>query len=171
RFGARIPRGAGRLNLDPRTPPPQAVGGGRRQVAAPPKAPTRRYPELCLPAGPESAAAAAASGADVWVADLEDSMSPTWENLLAGQAAMAHYARRYVRERPTMIMRPRGLHLHEPRIEVDGEPVAAALVDTVIFFHHCARTLVDLCVVPHLCHPNLDTPDHARWRNQLRTHW
>jgi len=170
RFGARIPSGAGRLNLDPPQPPPETIRGGRWQVAAPAKGLTRRYTELCLPAGPASGAAAAASGADVWVADLEDSMSPTWENLLAGQAAMAHYARRYVRERPTMIMRPRGLHLHEPRIEVDGEPVSAAIVDTVIFFHHCARTLVDRGVGPYLYLPKLETPEQARWWNELLTH-
>src|SRR5699024_11197717 len=100
--------------------------------------------------------------ADVWVADLEDSMSPKWENLLRGQAAMARYARGYQRAHPTMIVRPRGLHLAEPRIEVDGEPVPAAIVDTVMFFHHCARTLVDRGVGPYLYLPKLQTPQQAR---------
>lgn len=170
RFAAIIPDGPGEIDLDPPASKPENIRSGRWQVAAPAKGLTRRYTELCLPAGPDSAVAALGSGADVWVADLEDSMSPTWENLLRGQAAMAHYARGYHSHHPTMIMRPRGLHLVEPRIEVDGEAVPAAIVDTVIFFHHCARTLVDRGVGPYLYLPKLETPEQARWWNGLLTH-
>lgn len=170
RFGGQIPPRSGRVNLDPPPPPRESIVSGRWQVAAPAKGLTRRFTELCLPAGPEASSSARTSGADVWVADLEDSMSPTWENLLRGQAAMAEYAREYRREHPTMVMRPRGLHLEEPRIEVDGQPVAAAIVDTVIFFHHCARTLVDRGVGPYLYLAKLETPEQARWWNALLTH-
>lgn len=170
RFGGQIPGGAGQIDLSPPRAQSETIRGGRWQAAAPAKGLTRRYAELCLPAGPEAASSALTSGADVWVADLEDSLSPTWENLLRGQAAMAHYARGYMREHPTLIMRPRGLHLREPRIEVDGQAVSTAIVDTVIFFHHCARTLVDRGVGPYVYLPKLETPEQARWWNRLLTH-
>lgn len=169
-FGRDIPPGVAELNLQPPPAPADTIRTGRWQVAAPAKGLTRRYTELCLPAGEESASSVLTSGADVWVADLEDSMSPTWENILAGQAAMARYARGYHEEHPTMVMRPRGLHLREPRIEVDGEAVSAAIVDVVIFFHHNARTLVDRGVGPYLYLPKLETPEQARWWNALLTH-
>lgn len=170
KFSPSIPPRAGELNLEPPVASSENIRSGRWQVAAPARGLTRRYVELCLPAGPESASAARASGADVWVADLEDSMSPTWENLLRGQAAMVDYARGYTKDQPTMIMRPRGLHITEPRIEVDGEQVSAAIVDTVLFFHHSARTLVDRGVGPYLYLAKLETPEQARWWNALLTH-
>lgn len=170
RFSDRIPRRTEQIYLDPPPAPPGNIRSGRWQVAAPAKGLTRRHVEICLPASYDSAGLAIESGADVWVADLEDSMSPTWENILRGQAAMAHYARGYRSSHPTMIMRPRGLHLVEPRIEVDGQPVPASIVDTVIFFHHSARTLVDRGVGPYLYLPKLETPQQARWWNELLAH-
>src|SRR5690625_1433514 len=163
RFAHLMPREGGDLRLEAPPAPGDSIRSGRWQVAAPAKGLTRRHVELCLPASREAAAAALASGADVWVADLEDSMSPTWENILQGQEAMAHYARGYRREHPTLIMRPRGMHLREPRIEVDVQAVSAAIVDTVVFFHHCARTLVDRGAGPYLYLPKLATPAQARW--------
>ncbi|HLS01880.1 MAG TPA: malate synthase A [Beutenbergiaceae bacterium] len=168
RFTSTIPSSTGEVKAP--SPVAETLARGGWQVAAPAKGLVRRHVELCLPAGPESAKAAQHSGADVWVGDFEDGMSPTWDNLLAGHAALARYARSYTPDRPTLMVRPRPLGVMEPRIEVDGQPVPASIVDTVVFFHHCARTLVDRGVGPYLYLTKLTNPNQAAWWNRLLTH-
>src|SRR5262245_27230773 len=97
------------------------------------------------------------SGSSVFMADFEDSNSPTWENLVRGQAnlidavrgTIAYVApetgRRY-RLGPrvaTLMVRPRGWHLPEKHVRVDGRAIPGALFDFALFFFHNARRLVD----------------------------
>ncbi|MBB5955513.1 malate synthase [Saccharothrix tamanrassetensis] len=92
------------------------------------------------------------SGAKVWLADLEDANTPHWHNVVAGQVNLYDAARGTVDyrspegkhyslkdgDRPTVVVRPRGWHLPERHIEIDGRPAVGALVDFGLHFFHNA---------------------------------
>ncbi|MEV0680441.1 malate synthase A [Actinosynnema sp. NPDC050436] len=93
------------------------------------------------------------SGAKVWLADLEDANTPHWHNVVAGQVNLRDAARGTVEfrspegrhytladgDRPTIVVRPRGWHLPERHIEIDGRPAVGALVDFGLHFFHNAE--------------------------------
>ena len=95
------------------------------------------------------------SGAKVFMADLEDALSPTWENVIEGQANLMDAVRRTLsldspegkhyelNERTaTLVVRPRGWHLVESHASIDGVPMSASLFDFGLYFFHNARELV-----------------------------
>ena len=120
------------------------------------------------------------SGANVFMADFEDSNAPTWDNVLMGQVNLRdavrgtityddptsgkHYA---LGEKPaTLVVRPRGWHLSENHILVDGVPAPAALVDFGLFFFHNARALLRKGSGPYFYLPKLESYLEARlWNN------
>ncbi len=119
------------------------------------------------------------SGASVYMADFEDACSPTWTNLIEGQLAVRDAVagtisyddpatgRRYRLEgKPAVLMaRPRGLHLRERHLEVDGRPVPASLFDAGLFLFHNARALVAKGSGPYVYLPKLESHLEARlWR-------
>ena len=91
------------------------------------------------------------SGAKVFMADFEDAMSPTWANVVEGQRNVHDAVRgtisletdaksyRLNDETATLVIRPRGWHLPERHVEVDGEPVSASLFDFGLTVFHNAR--------------------------------
>jgi malate synthase len=95
------------------------------------------------------------SGARVFMADLEDALSPTWANVISGQANLQDAVRRELTfespdgkpyrladEIATLLVRPRGWHLNERHMLVDGQPVSASLFDFGLYmFHNAAETL------------------------------
>jgi len=96
------------------------------------------------------------SGAKVWLADFEDANAPFWSNLVDGQLNLRDVLDRkidYVAadgrsyelgdELATIVARPRGWHLPEKHLLVDGEPIAGALFDFGLYFFHCARQQLD----------------------------
>jgi malate synthase len=95
------------------------------------------------------------SGAQVFMADFEDANSPTWTNCVEGQQNLVDAVNRTIRletgaktyelrdETATLLVRPRGWHLVEKHVLVDGEPVSASLFDFGIYVWNCARTLVE----------------------------
>jgi malate synthase len=131
------------------------IRAGSWQVPpAPPDLDDRRV-EITGPAEPKMMINALNSGARVFMADLEDALSPTWANVVAGQAALAGAVRRTLtfsgpegrayrlNERlATLLVRPRGWHLDEAHVLVDGVPMSASLFDFGMFlFHNGAETL------------------------------
>jgi malate synthase len=124
------------------------------------------------------------SGADVFMADLEDSSAPTWANVLAGQINLRDAVRRTItftdpesgkayrlNERiATLIVRPRGWHLVERHLTVDGKPVAGALVDAGLFLYHNAKALIDRESGPYLYLPKLESHLEARLWNDVLTY-
>ncbi|BAS14570.1 malate synthase [Arthrobacter sp. Hiyo8] len=97
------------------------------------------------------------SGAKVWLADMEDSSTPTWRNVIQGQLNLTdalerridftspegkEYKLRAAEELPTIVVRPRGWHLPEKHMLIDGKPVAGGVVDFGLFFFHNARRLL-----------------------------
>jgi malate synthase len=121
------------------------------------------------------------SGARVYMADFEDSLSPTLENLVTGQQNLyLAIRRRLSHEDPasgkryqldpkvaTLMVRPRGLHLAERHLQVDGQPVPACLFDAGLFLYHNARELRDRGEGPYLYLPKLEHHLEARWWNRV----
>ena len=119
------------------------------------------------------------SGAKVFMADLEDSNAPTWENVIQGQINLRDAVRRTISLRtPTkdyklndetavLMVRPRGWHLLEKHIEVDGEPVSGALVDFGLYFFHNAHELINRGTAPYFYLPKLESHLEARLWNDI----
>ena len=123
-----------------------------------------------LLAEPGGLAEARRSGARGCIADFQDRLAPTLDNLLCGQQALYRASReeRHPGATPApLLVRPRGLHLPEPHLEVEGEPVPAALFDIGLFLFHNARALLARGATPHLCLPLLEHHREARWWNRV----
>ena len=122
-----------------------------RVAEAPPDLLDRRV-EITGPAEPKMIINALNSGARAFMADFEDSLSPTWENVVGGQAALRDAVRGTLAftspegksyrlgDRPaTLLVRPRGWHLPERHVRVDGQPISASLFDFGLYAFHNAR--------------------------------
>ncbi|MHC4958860.1 MAG: malate synthase A [Planctomycetota bacterium] len=123
------------------------------------------------------------SGARVFMADFEDSNSPTWENCVRGQVNLYDAVRRTIdftsdagkeyalNERTaTLMVRPRGWHLDEGHMFVDGRVVSAALFDFGLFFFHNAQELIDRGSGPYFYLPKLENHLEARLWNDVFIH-
>lgn len=145
---------------------------GDWQVAPAPPSLTRRHVELTSPVTRRFAESAMTSGADVWLADLEDSFSPTWANVLEAHGVLADVVTGAVapaaEPAPTLMVRPRGLHLIERHLLVEGAPVAAAFADVGLFVHHHGTTLAGRGEGPYLYLPKIESIAEAElWRDVL----
>lgn len=122
------------------------------------------------------------SGARVWLADFEDASAPTWQNVVLGQLNLIDayerridfttpggksYVLRPAEELATVVMRPRGWHLDERHLTVDGRPVPGALVDFGLYFFHNARRLLDLGKGPYFYLPKTESHLEARLWNDV----
>ncbi|HUJ47725.1 MAG TPA: malate synthase A [Rhizomicrobium sp.] len=150
-------------------------------VATPPADLLDRRVEITGPTDRKMVINALNSGASVFMADFEDSNSPTWANLVAGQAnlidavegSIAFVApetgRQYrLEERVAPLMvRPRGWHLPEKHVLVDGQPVSASLFDFALFFFHNARRLLAKGTGPYFYLPKMESHLEARLWNDV----
>jgi malate synthase len=121
------------------------------------------------------------SGAKVFMADFEDANAPTWANMIDGQANLVEAVRREISlvegektyelgsELATLVVRPRGWHLDEPRITVDGDPIAGSLVDFGLYFFHNADELLTRGSGPYFYLPKLEGHREARLWNDVFT--
>ena len=152
----------------------RAVREGEWQVApAPPDLQDRRC-EITGPVDRKMMINALNSGARVFMADFEDANSPTWDNVVQGQANVRDAVRREIaldtdeksyrlnEEVATLLIRPRGWHLHERHFSVDGEPVSASLFDFGLVAFHNARELLDRGSGPYFYLPKLESHLEAR---------
>ncbi|MCK8677627.1 malate synthase A [Streptomyces lichenis] len=139
------------------------------RVAPPAPGLVDRRVEITGPPTPGTAERAAASGADVWMADFEDATAPTWENIVAGQLCLRDVTGRAAAPggRPTLMVRPRGWHLDEEHLEFDGRPVPAALADFGLYFFHCARRQIGAGQGPYFYLPKLENRYEARLWNDV----
>ncbi len=122
------------------------------------------------------------SGARVFMADFEDANSPTWENCVEGQANLADAVRETIAldaggktyrlgaKTAELMVRPRGWHLHEKHLLVDGDPVSASLFDFGLFAFHNARELLEREKGPWLYLPKLESHLEARLWNDVFLH-
>ena len=120
------------------------------------------------------------SGARVWLADFEDATAPTWGNVISGQLNLldaierridftAENGKRYeLSDQPaTIVVRPRGWHLSEKHLTIDGRPVSASLVDFGLYFYHCAQRQIDRGSGPYFYLPKLENHLEARLWNDV----
>jgi malate synthase len=150
----------------------------------PPPAPglEDRRIEITGPTDRKMAINALNSGANVWLADLEDANSPTWANMINGQVNLRDAVRRRLSftdpagtryrlgDRPaTIVVRPRGLHLVEKHVTVDGRPISASLFDYGLYMFHCARRQIAHGHGPYFYLPKLENHLEARWWNDVFT--
>jgi malate synthase len=122
------------------------------------------------------------SGARVFMADFEDATSPAWDNLIDGQINLQEAIRRTIElqnpdgrlyklndEIATLIVRPRGWHLPERHVLVDGEPISGSLFDFGLYFFHNAQELLDRGSGPYFYLPKLESHLEARLWNDVFT--
>ena len=120
------------------------------------------------------------SGARVFMADFEDSLAPTWANVIEGQANLQDAVRRQIDlispegkqytlndEVATLVVRPRGWHLVEKNVLIKGEPVSASLFDFGLYFFHNARELLERGSGPYFYLPKLESHLEARLWNDV----
>jgi malate synthase len=153
------------------------------KVAEAPAALNDRRVEITGPTDRKMTINALNSGAKVWLADFEDASAPTWENVILGQLNLIDayerridftdprsgktYALKPAEELATVVMRPRGWHLAERHLTVDGTPVPGALVDFGLYFFHNARRLLDLGKGPYFYLPKTESHLEARLWNDI----
>ena len=145
-----------------------------------------RRVEITGPTDPKMTVNALNSGANVWLADLEDATSPTWRNIIGGQLSLRDAIRgelshtsedgrqyRVTAERtPTIVMRPRGWHLSEKHIDFTdrtGRRLAASgsLIDFGLYFFHNAQALIDAGRGPYFYIAKLESSEEARLWNDV----
>ncbi|MFJ8277058.1 malate synthase A [Streptomyces griseoviridis] len=152
-------------------------------VAPAPAALNDRRVEITGPTDRKMTINALNSGARVWLADFEDASAPTWENVILGQVNLIDaytrnidftdagsgksYALKDDAELATVVMRPRGWHLNERHLLVDGEQVPGALVDFGLYFFHNAQRLLDLGKGPYFYLPKTESYLEARLWNDV----
>ena len=121
------------------------------------------------------------SGANVFMADFEDSTSPTWDNLISGQlnlidavdgtieylAPETGKLYRLADKTATLFVRPRGWHLEERHLLVDERPVSASLFDFGLFFFHNAKRLLQKKTAPYFYLPKMESHREARLWNDV----
>ena len=120
------------------------------------------------------------SGANVYMADFEDSNVPTWENMVEGQINLRDAVNRTIAftgsdgrryrlsaSTATLLVRPRGWHLPEMHVLIDGEPVSAAIFDFALYFFHNAKTLLARGTGPYFYLPKIESHLEARLWNDI----
>ena len=121
------------------------------------------------------------SGAKVFMADFEDSNSPSWDNVMNGQQNMLDANRRTIDftnpttgkeyklkdEVAVLLVRPRGLHLNEKHIVVKGQEVSASLFDFGLYVFHNTKHLLAQNTAPYFYLPKLEHYHEARWWNNV----
>jgi len=122
------------------------------------------------------------SGASVFMADFEDANTPSWSNMVLGHRNLIDAIERTIDftspqgkeyklndEVATLVMRPRGWHLDERHLEVDGSPVSGSLFDFGLYTFHCAKRQLEYGSGPYFYLPKLESHLEARlWRDAFQ---
>ncbi|HZC73241.1 MAG TPA: malate synthase A [Jatrophihabitans sp.] len=158
------------------------IRAGDWTCAPPPPRLEDRRVEITGPTDAKMTINALNSGAKVWLADFEDANTPLWPNLINGQLNLRDAfdgTLRYVGpdgrqyemvapdQRPTIVARPRGWHLPEKHLLVDGERVSASLFDFALHVFHCAQRQLDAGAGPYFYLPKMESYLEARLWNDV----
>src|SRR3954469_15605575 len=154
------------------------------QVAEPAPGLVDRRVEMTGPTDRKMTINALNSGAKVWLADHEDANTPLWENVIRGQINLKDaldrtidftspegkaYALEPDDELPTIVVRPRGWHLPEKHITVDGEQTSGSLVDFALYLASCGQKQIDRGQGPYFYLPKMESHLEARLWNDAFT--
>ncbi|OLF13307.1 malate synthase A [Actinophytocola xanthii] len=171
----------GRLDFLPET---AEVRESEWRVAQAPPDLTDRRVEITGPTERKMAINALNSGARVWLADLEDANTPHWHNVVSGQVNLfdavrgtisftspegKEYALKEDVRPAVIVMRPRGWHLDERHLTVDGRRAVGALVDFGFYFFHNAKALLERGSGPYFYLPKMESHLEARLWNDVFT--
>src|SRR3569833_1671459 len=156
-------------------------GDGTWRVADPAPGLEDRRVEITGPSDRKMTINALNSGAKVWLADFEDANTPLWENMVGGQLNLRDaldrrldfatggksYALQPDEELATIVVRPRGWHLEEKHVLVDGDRMSASQFDFGLYFFHCARRQLDKGKGPYFYLPKIESRHEARLWNDV----
>jgi malate synthase len=158
----------------------RSVREGSWRVAPLPEALQCRRVEITGPVERKMVINALNSGADAYMADFEDSNTPNWDNQIQGQVNLVDAIRRRIsftsadgrvyrlnEKTATLLVRPRGWHLDEKHVLVDGERVSGGLFDFALFMYHNGRELAEQRQGPYFYLPKLESHQEARLWNEL----
>jgi malate synthase len=153
----------------------RGVREGDWKVAPGPPDLQQRWVEITGPTDRKMVINALNSGADGFMADFEDANAPTWRNMVAGHINLRDAIERTISydssdgrhyelqgDPATLLVRPRGWHLPERHLLVDGEPIAGALFDFGLHMFHCAQRLIAAGSGPYFYLPKLESHREAR---------
>ena len=159
-------------------PETHPIRQGDWQVAPIPDDLQKRWVEITGPVERKMMINALNSGADVFMADFEDALSPTWANVIEGQINLRDAVRRKIElttpdgknyrlndVTATLMVRPRGWHLVEKKVLVDDEPVSASLFDFGLYLYHNAHELLERGTGPYFYLAKLENHHEARLWN------
>jgi malate synthase len=148
---------------------------GDWSVASPPPDLQNRRVEITGPVDRKMVINALNSGASGFMADFEDSLSPTWSNVVQGQVNLTDAIEGTIEftgedgreyrlgdDTATLLVRPRGWHLVEKHVRIDGEPVAGAFVDAGLYLFRNSRRLLDAGSGPYFYLPKMESHLEAR---------
>jgi malate synthase len=150
------------------------------RVAAPAPGLVDRRVEITGPTDRKMTINALNSGAKVWLADFEDANTPLWENMVSGQLNLIGALDRSLdftseegksyqlgpdADLATIVVRPRGWHLDEKHLLVDGQRVSGSLFDFALYFFHCARRQLEKGSGPYFYLPKIESHLEARLWN------
>jgi malate synthase len=158
----------------------RGIRGGDWQVAPTPDDLQKRWVEITGPTDRKMLINALNSGANIFMADMEDANSPTWFNMVDGQTNLRDAVNRTISletpegksyalndEVAVLMVRPRGWHLEEKHITVDGAPMSGSLMDFGLYFFHNAKNLLDRGSGPYFYLPKLESHLEARLWNDV----
>lgn len=158
----------------------RGIREGHWQVAPVPDDLQDRRVEITGPVERKMMINALNSGARVFMADLEDALSPSWQNVIDGQANLMDAVRREIEftnpdgkqyrladDIATLLVRPRGWHLVEKNARLDGAPVSASLFDFGLYYFHNATELLSRGTGPYFYLPKLESHLEARLWNDV----
>src|SRR5262249_10245049 len=162
----------------------QSIRDGDWTVAALPRDLLDRRVEITGPVDRKMVINALNCGASVYMADFEDASTPSWANLIEGHINLGDAVRRTITfddpesgkhyalnaKTAVLLVRPRGWHLPEAHLLVDGAPMAGALFDFGLFFFHNAKELVARGTGPYFYLPKLESHLEARLWNEVFVH-
>src|SRR4051812_33040423 len=158
------------------------VREGDWRVAPPPSDLQKRWVEITGPTDRKMVINALNSGATGFMTDFEDSNSPTWRNMIGGQLNLTDAIERTIsleqgdktyelnEETATLLVRPRGWHLTDKHVLVDGDRISGALLDFGLFFVRNARRLLERGSGPYFYLPKMESHLEARLWNDVFTH-
>jgi malate synthase len=161
-------------------PETQEIRDGDWKVAPPAPGLVDRRVEITGPTDRKMTINALNSGAKVWLADMEDASTPAWANVVEGQLNLRDALDRTIdftspegksyalgQNLATIVVRPRGWHLPEKHIVVDGTPMSGSLVDFGLYFFHCAQRQIDSGNGPYFYLPKMESHLEARLWNDV----
>ncbi len=157
-------------------PETKAVREGNWTIAPLPDDLKDRRVEITGPTDRKMVVNALNCGARVYMADLEDATCPTWDNVVEGQRNLYDAVRRDIRfEDPkngktyqlnektaTLLVRPRGWHMDEAHVRVDGMPMSGSLFDFGLYFFHNAKATLERKTGPYYYLPKIENHLEAR---------